>query len=159
MTGNSGYHVGHFNMATLIADWDDPAVAEFLDNIDRVNAIAERSPGFVWRYDEDRDGLPDHPVSDDPRVAWTLSAWESADALDDFVSRTVHGSFLRRRDSWFTGAPRPNYVVWPIPKGHRPTIKEALERLSMLGENGPSSTAYDLYWHRAQAGRKEAAHA
>ena len=43
MTAMPTYHVAQMNWGVLRADWEDPAVAEFVDNLDRVNAVAD-----VW---------------------------------------------------------------------------------------------------------------
>lgn len=147
MTGG-GTHVAHFNRAILRDDWGSPAVAGFEDNIDRVNALAARSPGFVWRMPDEameREQFdPRGVLGADPRLAATLSVWESVEALETFVHKTVHGAFLRRRDTWFVKQEGPTYVIWPVPVGHRPTIAEAVERLNLLGVKGPTDLAFDF---------------
>lgn len=162
MTFATTYHVGHFNLGILIGDWGSSAVAEFEDAIDAVNSLAERSPGFVRNIGGEtldaQVAASEHPLMRNPRLAATLSVWEHPKALDHFVNNTLHGAFLRRRANWFETTDEPNYVMWPIKAGHVPTLEEALERLSLLGENGPSSEAFDFAWSRENADRLEEAH-
>lgn len=42
-------HLAELNIGTLHYPQDDPRVAEFMNNLDLVNGLAERAPGFVWR--------------------------------------------------------------------------------------------------------------
>ncbi len=142
------YHVAHMNYAVLRQDWDDPRVAEFVDNVERVNGIAARSPGFVWRIsDEEMEQAPNNPhlvFAENPRNAVTVSVWETAEDLKNFVLRTVHGKFLKRREEWFEAIDRPSYVIWPLPVGQCPTLVQAKEKLDLLAAEGPSEAAYDF---------------
>ena len=136
------------NRAILRHDWDDPRVAGFVDNLEMVNALAERSPGFVWRMsDEEMEQAPNNPdlvFARNPRNAVTVSIWETAEDLGRFVHRTVHGKFLKRRAEWFEAIERPSYVIWPIPAGQIPTLVQAREKLDLLAAEGPSEAAYDF---------------
>ena len=156
MTGGQAYHVGHLNVALLRDEWDSPAVAGFVDAVDQVNAIAERSDGFIINVGGDDIDAQieayDHPLTNNSRFAATLSVWESAQALDQFVHKTLHGSFLRRKDEWFEEIEKPSYVVWPIKAGHIPTLSEGMEKLALLAQNGPSADAFDLAWARQAEG-------
>lgn len=155
MSDPAGYHVAQLNIGQLWYPSDDPRMAEFTDNSDRVNAVAERSPGFVWRCIEDVqasmvDGLTLYP--DDPCALRTLSVWATPDALAHFVLQTVHGGFLKRRATWFRPQDHRTYVIWPIAVGHRPGVKEGLDRLAEMEEHGPTDRAYDFAYLREMAG-------
>ena len=156
---DTDHHVAQFNFGILVHDWDTPRIAEFQDNLDRVNAIAMRSPGYIWHMDaeamEAAQNDADGPLGANPRLASTLSVWESGKSLESFVHKTVHGNFVKRGDKWFEKHKGPSYVIWPIEAGKTPTIKEAVERLEMLGVNGPTKLAYDFDWMRANANRAE----
>jgi len=151
MTGRSdrtSRHVAHLNVAVLRHDWDDARVAGFTDNLGRVNALAERSSGFVLRLDvpEDKPAPADlvGMVGASERLAWTLSVWRSAEELRHYVHDTVHGAFLRRRAEWFEPLEDATYVIWPVPAGHVPTIEEGAARLAALRAHGPTPAAFDF---------------
>lgn len=154
-------HIAQMNWGILKADWDDPAVAEFVDNLDRVNAIAMRSPGFVWMMpEEDMDAAQNDPYGvfgGNPRTASTMSVWESAEALDTFVHKTVHSSFMARAGQWYVPQDTRQYVIWPVDAGHRPTLEEAKARLDDLSTDGPTPLAYDFPYLRSRLDRTEAA--
>lgn len=141
-------HVAHYNVARLKELPGHPDVAEFIDNAPKVNAVAERSPGFVWRFDDSNATVPGsesfQALSGDPYLAISLSVWENADALLGFVKKTVHGSFLRRRAKWFHPWEGPNYVIWPVAVGHIPNLEEGQERLRQLAATGATPNAFDF---------------
>jgi hypothetical protein len=141
-------HVAHLNVARLRALPGDPLVAEFIDNVDKVNAVAERSPGFVWRWTDEAarvsSDLTFEALFNDPLMAALLSVWETVADLQHFVQRTVHGGFVRRRETWFEPAVGPAYVLWMIEKGQVPTLSEGCSRLARLAELGPTDQAFDF---------------
>lgn len=150
MTGQ----VAQMNIGLLRHPLDDPRTAEFADNAARVNALADRSPGFVWRCEDEAASLAAEGISlydGDPCALATLSVWDSAAALEHFVMRTVHGAFLKRRAEWFRPQPDRTYVIWPVEAGRLPTFAEGLARLDLLRANGPSGEAYDFEFLRANA--------
>lgn len=145
-------HLAEFNRGILRHDWHDPRVAEFVANLDRVNGIARRSPGFVWMLDEDAMGAAqtgsDSPLGPDPRLASTLSVWDSAEALETFVFRTLHRVFLDRGTEWFDPLQGPRLVLWWVPEGHRPDVAEAAARMARLQAQGPGPEAFGWDWLR-----------
>jgi hypothetical protein len=150
MTG----HVAQLNIGQLWYPLDDPRSAEFVDNTGRVNAIADRSPGFVWRCEDEAASLAAEGIrlyDGDPCALATLSVWDSAAALEHFVLRTVHGAFLKRRATWFRPQAERTYVIWPTEAGRRPTFAEGLARLDLLRAKGPSGDAHDFEFLRATA--------
>lgn len=146
-------HFAEFNLGRLLHDWDDPRVAEFVEGLPVVYAIAERSPGFVWMMPpEEMEAAQLDPAGvfgGDPRIASTLSVWESVESLRAFVFATLHGRFLSRGGQWFERRRGPALVLWPVVPGHRPTISEAAARLRLLEERGASADAFDWAWATA----------
>ena len=71
-----------------------------------------------------------------------LSVWQSVEALERYVWQTVHKRFYGRRHEWFDKMDGPYFVMWWVPKGHRPTVQEAIERLQNLKLSGPSDFAF-----------------
>lgn len=145
-------HLAEFNIGTLKYDWDDPRIADFADNLDRVYAVAERSPGFVWRLsDGEMEAAqldPDGPLGGNPRTASTLSVWEDLASLETYVWNTVHKQFFDRRHEWY-GAGQPlRLVLWQVPVGHRPDMEEAVARYRHLEANGDGPEAFGWAYAR-----------
>ena len=135
-------HLAQINIARLTHPAGDPAVAEFIDNLARVNGLGDRSPGFVWRLQGEEELLPENKLSDDAQLIFTLSVWENAAALENFVFKTLHAQFYKKRRSWFEAKAGPNMVLWPVEPGHHPNVPEALARMKDLETNGPSERAF-----------------
>jgi hypothetical protein len=117
-------------------------MAEFMDNLDRVNALAERSPGFVWRLKGDNNNATEFRIGDDNAV--NLSVWETPEALEHYVFKTVHVQFYKKRALWFDLMEKPHMVFWWVEEGHQPALQEALDRLEYYEKNGASE--YALGW-------------
>jgi hypothetical protein len=114
----------------------------FRSQLDPINALADRSPGFIWRLQtEDGNATAIRPY-DDELMAINMSVWESLDALQQFVYRSAHIGPLRDRKQWFEPMEGPILALWWIPAGHIPTIDDAKERLEHLRQHGPSSYAF-----------------
>ncbi len=135
-------HLAELNIGRLLHPLDDPRMADFADNLDRVNGIADRSEGFVWRLKGDSGNATGIQAFDDPRIVLNMSVWESVAALEKYVWQTVHKRFYGRRHEWFDRFEGPYFVMWWVPVGHRPTLAEALERLDHLKLHGPSDFAF-----------------
>lgn len=137
------HHLAQLNIGRTAYEKEDPRLADFMNNLERINALAERSPGFVWRLQGENRNATEIPVTeDDPRVISNLSVWENPDALEHFTFNTVHKAFYRRRGEWFQPASEAHFVMWRITPGHRPPLAEGLERLEHLRAHGPSERAF-----------------
>lgn len=136
------WELAQLNIAHLLAPIESPALSGFVSELDRINALAEASPGFVWRLETDvRDAEPaDNPFGDEMIV--NLSVWESVESLFDYVYRTAHTDVMKQRKQWFHRASSQYSVLWWVPAGHQPTAMEAKERLDLLEANGPSEQAF-----------------
>ena len=137
------WHLAQINIGRLNYPVDDPRVAEFMDNLDPINELAEQSPGFVWRLKDDSGNATGIRAFDDETILPNLTVWQSLDALKDYVFKTDHARFLRRRREWFQAMDdMPVLTMWWIPAGHVPTLEEAKERIDHLAEHGPSAYAF-----------------
>jgi hypothetical protein len=143
----TGHHLAQLNLATLKFPLDDPRMIDFTTGLAPMNALADRSPGFVWRLMDDvgSDATSLRPFGDD--VIINLTVWTSRDALWDYVYRSGHLEFLRRRSDWFERPRAGTLVLWWIPAGHVPTIDEAHDRLRLLQQSGPTPRAFTLRDH------------
>lgn len=136
------WQLAQANIARAVAPMDDPALADFIAGLDPINALAEQSPGFVWRLKSDSGNATDIPVTDDPLVIVNLSVWESADALFDYVYRSAHTPVMARRREWFEKPVLSHLVLWWVEGGHRPDVAEALARFDLLDQRGPTPKAF-----------------
>ncbi len=144
------HDLAQLNIGRLVAPTDSPVVAEFMDALDEVNAIADASSGFLWRFQTEEGNATAERPFDDDTILVNFSTWMSVDALADFVYRSAHAPFLRRRREWFERMDETFSVLWWVPAGHRPTVTEAIERLEHLREHGPTPHAF-TFRHRFAA--------
>ena len=136
------HELAQINVARLKAPIDHPDSAEFVANLDGVNALAEASPGFVWRFQtDDGNATSVHPY-DDELVIINLTMWTSVEALADFAYRSGHTAFLRRRAEWFERATEPVVAMWWEPAGSRPDERAGVARLDHLRTHGPTAHAF-----------------
>jgi hypothetical protein len=136
------FHLAQINVARLKAPIDHPVIADFVAALEPVNALADASPGFVWRLVGDAGDATDIRPFDDPDMLVNMSVWEDLDALAGFVYRQpLHRGIMRRRNAFFT-RPEVFMALWWVPAGHRPTVAEGLARLETLRREGPTSEAF-----------------
>lgn len=138
--------LAEFNFGTLKYPWDDPRLADFQDNLARVNALAQRSPGFIWMMPEDEMDRAQTdllgPLAQRPNTASTLSVWTDAASLCHFVDQTLHSRFLARGAEWFAQGDRSHLVVWEIPPGARPSVAEGFAQWEALMTEGETETRF-----------------
>jgi hypothetical protein len=136
------YHLAQLNVGNALATMDDPLMADFVAWLDQINALAERSPGYVWRLQGAGGTSVELQVSDDPRYVVNLTVWESIDDLFDFTYRSEHKAVFKRRFEWFERFGRPSVCLWWQPAGTIPTVADAERRLRHLDEHGPTPEAF-----------------
>lgn len=135
------YELAQLNIALMTAPLDSPRLRDFVDNLDRINALAEQSPGFVWRLqDDDGNATGIRPLGEETLV--NLSVWQDVESLHRYVYRSAHKDIMRRRQEWFHRMKEAYTVLWWVPEGHRPTVAEAKTRLDYLREAGPGPEAF-----------------
>jgi len=138
----SQFHLAEINIGRLRAPVDDPMIADFAANLDRINALADASPGFVWRLTGQGDDATDiKPDPDDEMMALNMSVWESPQALGAFVYRSDHQPVMRRRAEWFEKL-ELYIALWWVPIGHTPTVEEGMAKIDALRRLGPTAEAF-----------------
>lgn len=135
-------HLAQLNIAKAKYSLAAPEIKEFVDNLEPVNKIAESSAGFIWRLKDESGDATNITAFPDPNIIVNMSVWDSTDALKNFMFRTHHRDFLRRKTEWFHNIAEDSYVLWWIPIGHIPTIEEAVEKLAFLRTNGDTANAF-----------------
>lgn len=141
------FHLAQLNLGLLAAPIDAEEMSEFREALGPINALAESTPGFVWRL-TDADGgsstSVDVPGMDDPLWAPNMSVWESFDALRHFIHKSGHAMYLRRRREWFQKPSGAINVLWWLPAGEIPNLDDAVRRLRHLEQHGPSQQGWGL---------------
>ncbi len=137
-------HLAELNIARGKADMDDPIMKEFNDNLDPINAIADASPGFIWRLQDEAGDATAIQVFDDPLIIVNLSVWQDMASLRHFMFKTHHLEFLKRKHEWFEASEEATYVLWWVPEGHLPTTDEAKDKLNHLRTHGETPQAFSF---------------
>lgn len=132
------------NLAELRYPLGSPEMEEFESQLDEVNALADRSSGFVWRQEFDYQGGHRPIVFGRDDYLFTLSVWVDVDSLHDFTYSGHHMEMFAQRNKWFVHDPRPTTVLWWIPAGTTPTVSEAEQKLVHLREHGPTPKAFSF---------------
>ena len=145
--------LAELNVGRLIAPTDDPRVSDFMENLDRINGMGKRMPGFVWMSEgsgEPGTGNTENSIGDDPQFVFNLTVWQDLPTLEAFVYKTLHAKFMDRKAEWFEVLSDQHFVMWWVEDGHKPTRDEALARLDHLRAHGSSDHAFDWTYARTQ---------
>jgi Domain of unknown function (DUF3291) len=144
------YYLAQINISRLLAPLDDPRIAGFVAQLEPINALADKAPGFVWRLQSNSGNATDIAYNDDPFVIVNMSVWESIEALRNFAYKSNHAKVFRDRADWFEKMEKPNYCLWWIPVGHVPAVAEGRERLEHYQKQGATSYSFWFSQHFPQ---------
>jgi len=137
-------HLAQINIGRMRAPLDSPVMSGFMSRLDEINALADRSEGFVWRLQGAEGNNTYLRPYEDERIIVNMSVWETVEQLRAFTHGTAHAELLRERRNWFEKFDRVFLALWWIPAGHIPSIGEAKERLASLEQHGPTAFAFTL---------------
>jgi len=139
----AAYELAQLNIAQMKTPLDAPEMVDFVANLDRINALAEAAPGFIWRLkSEDGNATALRPFGENTLV--NMSVWSGVQVLSDYVYKSVHVDIMKRRKEWFDRMQEAYHVLWWVPKDHRPDEQEAMQRLQTLRAMGPSDKAFNF---------------
>ena len=139
----SKYQLAQVNIGRILGPMDGPVMKGFADQLEEINSLADGFEGFVWRLQSDEgDATSYRPFPDDDMMLINMSVWESVDVLFEYVYKSDHVKVMRDRAKWFEPMKEMYMVLWWIPEGHIPTQQEAIERLEVLREEGPTVEAF-----------------
>ncbi|MGB2603304.1 MAG: DUF3291 domain-containing protein [Terracidiphilus sp.] len=136
------YQIAQVNIGRIKGQLDDPLMAGFVTRLDEINALADRSPGFVWRLQTPEGNATYLRPYDDDRMLLNMSVWETIEDLQHYVYRTAHAELLRQRHQWFEKLAAVYAALWWVPVSHIPGIDEAKKRLAHLDAHGPTQFAF-----------------
>lgn len=141
----SKYQLAEINIARMKGvNINDPLMKEFVDNLDKVNALAESSPGFIWRFKDESNNATSFNPYNDEQVIINISVWDSIEHLENYMYKTLHSEFLKRRREWFHRFGKVYTAMWWIPCGQFPTVQEAVNNLEYLQKNGATEKVFDF---------------
>jgi len=136
------YHLAQVNIARMLGPLDGPLLAGFVARLDEINALADGSPGFVWRLQTAGGNATALRPYDDDRILFNMSVWATLDDLRQYVYRSAHAQLIGRRKDWFEKFERPYLALWWVQAGHLPTTDEAKARLALLEAHGETAEAF-----------------
>ena len=139
---NAGWQLAQINVGRMIAPRGDVRVAPFYDALDRINALADKSPGFIWRLQSESGNATDVQTTSDPLFLVNMSVWADAESLFEFVYRSAHTPEMARRREYFERFESAFQALWWVPAGHVPSVDEGLSRLWRLDRYGPTREAF-----------------
>lgn len=139
-------HLAQVNLGWMRWPLNDPRMAAFRDQVPAINALADRSPGFVWRYQDVGGHAMGTRVLEDPLVLYNCSIWRTLEDLWRYVFTTGHHDLFRRRREWFQAPPNgwPLNVCWWLPPGTLVSVDEGMWRWNQLRVHGPSPPYFTL---------------
>lgn len=140
------YHLAQVNIARMVAVLSDPRMAGFVAKLDEVNALADASPGFVWRFQTTEGNATALRAYEDELILFNMSVWASLEALSHYIYAmdSEHRQVMKQRRRWFERFDGPYMALWWIPEGHIPTIEEAKARLESLHLCGETAFAFSF---------------
>lgn len=136
-------HIAQINIAAFKTTKDDPIMQDFYDNIERVNAAAANSPGFIWRYDDVEHAHLHNPFNDNEMVV-NMSVWQDINTLSDYVFKSLHLEIMKRKQEWFSSMKSMHLAIWYIEPGHMPTLEEGKKKLSHMDIFGSTPLAFNF---------------
>ncbi len=136
------YHLAQLNIAQAQDTMDSRTMQGFVERLDEINALADHSPGFVWRLQTAEGDATSIQAFDDPLLIVNMSVWTDLESLKNYVYKTNHVELIRDRSAWFHKLTKSHQVLWWVPIGHLPTVEEGKARLQHLDENGSSESAF-----------------
>jgi hypothetical protein len=137
----SNYHLAQLNIAKAKDEMNSATMKGFVDRLDEINSLADRSPGFIWRLQTEEGDATSIKIFNDPSLIVNMSVWENIESLKNYVYKSVHIELIRSRNEWFHKMDRLHQVLWYVPIGHKPSVEEAEAKLLYLEQHGSTENA------------------
>ena len=138
------FYLAQINIAKMLAPIDSPVMADFVANLDSINALAETSEGFVWRLKDESNNATAIKIFDDDFLIVNMSVWKNTEALFQFVYKSNHIEIFRRRKEWFEKMEEMHMAQWYVQAGYLPTVADAVERLNYLRNHGETPFSFSF---------------
>jgi len=138
------FYLAQINIAKMVAPIDSPVMADFVANLDSINALAETSEGFVWRLKDESNNATAIKIFDDDFLIVNMSVWKNTEALFQFVYKSNHIEIFKRRKEWFEKMDEMHMAQWYVQPGYLPTVADAVERLNYLRNHGETPFSFSF---------------
>lgn len=138
------FNLAQINIAQARDSMESETMKGFVDRLDEINALADKSPGFMWRLQTEEGDATSIQAFEDPNLIVNMSVWENIETLKHYVYKTAHVELIRDRDAWFSKIKTVHQTLWWVPAGHIPTVTEGKERLEIFQSYGPSQQAFSF---------------
>jgi len=136
------FNIAQINIAKGQDKIESASMQGFVKRLDEINALADNSPGFIWRLQTDDGDATSIQVFDDPLIIVNMSVWDSIESLKDFVYHSMHVELIRDRDAWFNKIMKMHQALWWVPASHIPSVDEGTKRLEYLQTHGATTKAF-----------------
>lgn len=136
------YYLAQVNIAKMLAPIDSPVMADFVANLDRINALAEGSDGFIWRLKTEGNNATDIKVYDDDFIIVNMSVWRNIDALFAFTYKSSHTEVFKRRKEWFEKMSDMHMCLWYVEEDRMPAAIDTVDRLDYIRKHGETPYAF-----------------
>jgi hypothetical protein len=138
------FHLAQVNIAKMLAPIDSPVMANFVANLDPINALAESSAGFIWRLKGDNENATAIRVFEDDFLIINMSVWLDLNSLKNYVYKSDHTQVMKRRREWFHNLTDMHMALWYLPQNELPTPLQAREKLEHLQKFGETPQAFSF---------------
>lgn len=138
------YHLAQINIAKLLEPIDSLLLEDFVGDLDRINEIAEKSAGFVWRLKDDSGNATSINPFDDASFIVNISVWETVEDLKYFVYNSGHMEVFRKRAKWFERMKTPHMALWWIKIDDYPTLEDGKNKLLELEKYGDTPSSFSF---------------
>lgn len=137
------YHLAQINIAKLLKPIDHPQIADFVNQLDEINALADDSEGFVWRLkDEGSNNVTEIESPFDDNLIVNMSVWENAEMLKNYIYNSGHIKVFMCRKEWFDKPTNAHMALWWIEAGTIPTLEEAKAKLALIDKSGATQDSF-----------------
>ncbi|MEH6455525.1 MAG: DUF3291 domain-containing protein [Cocleimonas sp.] len=141
---NTKFHLAQLNIADAKADQNSDIMSGFVDRLGEIHVLAEGSPGFIWRYQDEEGEEAPKVIFNNPLILVNMTLWQDIDSLRHFVYKTTHKELIQGREAWFHKMQEMHQVLWWVPEGHIPTLQEAKLRLDLIRQEGSTQKAFSF---------------
>ncbi len=138
------YHLAQINIAKMLAPLESPVMADFVLNLETINALAEASQGYVWRLKDENNDATSIKIYDHEFLLVNMSVWKDIDSLFQFAYHSQHVDIFKRRKEWFGVMTQMHMALWFVPEDHQPLVEEATKRLDYLRTHGETPYAFSF---------------